>query len=453
MLQSEFAASGHGGAEAILASGGAVPPLEPGERSSLRFQLDPTSPKNRYLSYASMVIPSNDAFIGNENPMALPVFDARGNFIGGSRVITGEMIWDAGTEVNDEVAANTAFLGQAAPNTGAPEGGVVHPHPGFKAAGMGGILDGTFAGFTFSAADFKAPGYRVMRVSVSARVMVTLIAENMAPAGGSYLTPVWASFHDGTFDSFTSGQAAGAGVENVAEDGTTSVLAAEFLAQGGGQVEATTLSNGPIPPLAPGQRAVRTFALDPQSPSSRYFSYASMVIPSNDAFIGNDNPKGLPVFDLEGTFLGVSRTVNGSMVWDAGTEVNDELPANTAFLGQATPNTGMSEGGVVHSHPGFRAKGQGGILDVPMFAAADFTAPGYQVAQLTLTLAPFITGIAREGDGIRVTWTGGKPPFAIEIRERINDGAWMEVGTTSERTMVLPAGAAVGFLRLRAAMP
>ena len=111
-----------------------------------------------------------------------------------------------------------------------------------------------------------------------------------------------------------------------------------------------------------------------------------MVIPSNDAFVANGEPVAHRVFDESGNFVPVEFAILGSAVNDAGTEVNDELPSNTAFFGQASPDTGTAENGVNSDHPGFKAAGMGGILDDPMFAAADFTANGYQVATVKLEL-------------------------------------------------------------------
>ena len=49
-----------------------------------------------------MIIPSNDAFIGNDNPTAYSLFDGMGNFSGPLIVeILGSNIYDAGTEVNN----------------------------------------------------------------------------------------------------------------------------------------------------------------------------------------------------------------------------------------------------------------------------------------------------------------------------------------------------------------
>ena len=90
------------------------------------------------------------------------------------------------------------------------------------------------------------------------------------------------------------------------------------------------------------------------------------------------------MFDETGAFLGVDFIISGAEVNDAGTEVNDELPANTAFFGQMTPDTGVDENGVNTAHPGFNPPGQGGILDDARFANGDFTADGYQIARVTV---------------------------------------------------------------------
>jgi hypothetical protein len=59
---------------------------------------------------------------------------------------------------------------------------------------------------------------------------------------------------------------------------------------------------------------------------------------------------------------------------------------NTAFLGQMMPNTGATENGVVMLHPGFSPGGN--ILSSAMFTNADFTAAGYQVAEISVEAIP-----------------------------------------------------------------
>ena len=110
-----------------------------------------------------------------------------------------------------------------------------------------------------------------------------------------------------------------------------------------------------------------------------------MVVPSNDAFVGNRSPQQFDLFEGE-TFVDIMELIKGSDVWDAGTEVNDEIPANTAFYGQTVPNTGVTEGGVVDDHPGLLPPGSGGIVDQPQFVNADFSAEDYLIAQLSVRL-------------------------------------------------------------------
>jgi hypothetical protein len=447
-LNASFASSGAGTLQGTIASGGPLPPLAPGQRARLTLLVDPLAPSSRYLSYASMVIPSNDAFIGNDDPQRFPIFDGEGNFLGARVTVMGGMVRDSGTEMNDEVPANTAFLGQAAPNTGVAQGGTVGTHPGFQPAGSGGVLDGSFAGFSFSAADFKAPNYAVARITVSKPRAVNLTVENLAPARGTYLTPVWVGFHDGSFDLFDTNAPASSALERIAEDGDTGPLSASFTAVAAGQFQATVMSGGAAPVFAPGQHTTRTFWLDPLSPASRFLSYASMVIPSNDAFIGNGNPIAMPVFDTDGTFVGGSVNVPGLHVWDAGTEVNDELPANTAFFGQMAPNTGVTEGGVVRRHSGFKAPGQGGILDAAMFAGADFTVAGYQVAHIGLSAAPWIQEIRVHDGVVRLAWVGGEAPFRVERRDSLSSGMWSEVSMTTESLAEVPISGPIGFFRV-----
>lgn len=217
-------------------------------------------------------------------------------------------------------------------------------------------------------------------------IELTITIENLAPRNGVYFTPVWIAFHDGTFDTYNMGEAASPALERLAEDGNTSFIAEQFINSGSGDLEATV--PGPNGPYAPAD--IRDFQInvDEMSLSSRYFSFATMLIPSNDAFFGNDDPTAYQLFDDEGNFLGAKIFTLGSMVLDAGTEVNTEAPEDTAFFGQQEPNTGPDENGVVHIHPGYKRRGEGGILDDPMFINADFIAPGYPVAQIRIVPEP-----------------------------------------------------------------
>ncbi|MCA9259283.1 MAG: spondin domain-containing protein, partial [Planctomycetales bacterium] len=88
---------------------------------SLTLSLDPM--RNRYLSYGAMVVPSNDAFLGNESPTIIELFDANGDFIAQNFAILGSQIWDAGTEVNQLLGA--AYIVGEDASAGVTENGMV----------------------------------------------------------------------------------------------------------------------------------------------------------------------------------------------------------------------------------------------------------------------------------------------------------------------------------------
>jgi hypothetical protein len=111
-----------------------------------------------------------------------------------------------------------------------------------------------------------------------------------------------------------------------------------------------------------------------------------MVLPSNDTWVANGNPLAHPIFDENGQFMATGFFITGAEGLDAGTEVNDEVPENTAFFGQSTPNTGVDEIGVVTLQRGFSQVGSGSILDSDRFAMADFLQPGYPVVKISFSL-------------------------------------------------------------------
>jgi len=200
-----------------------------------------------------------------------------------------------------------------------------------------------------------------------------------APVGGVALTPVWVGFHDGSFDSYNGGLSSQVGLERLAEDGNNSVLAADFANNltyidnsSGTAVSATVASTqvgtrvqGSIgsaiapPPIQPGEAESAVFNLATDG-SNDLFSYASMILPSNDYYIANGNPFAHDISSvLNGggpiSFaIGLSGQIN-----DAGTEINDfttAAPPGAALqglfpniglpTGQSGPNTGADQFGV-----------------------------------------------------------------------------------------------------------
>ena len=212
---------------------------------------------------------------------------------------------------------------------------------------------------------------------------VTVSITNTAPESGTSQTPFWVAFQNG-FDTYDRGRPSSPGLESLAEDGDTALITKEFAFSGQGQVDGT-IGDAPI---APGETVHLTFNVDPTQGNADFFNYASMVLPSNDTFIANGNEFAHPVFDENGNLISLDFVVTGSQALDAGTEVNDEIPANTAFFGQQTPNTGVDQNEGVQLATGFLPSGSGGILDDTMFANADYTAEGYEFVRIQVNSEP-----------------------------------------------------------------
>lgn len=184
----------------------------------------------------------------------------------------------------------------------------------------------------------------------SASVRVTF--ENLTT--GSVFTPLSSIFHDGTFDNFDLGSSAPVEIQWIAELGNASVLNNKAINEG---FAAQALGGSPI---FAGNTVSGIFNLD--SVQNRYFNFASMFVPSNDAFIGNPNQTEYEIFDINGNFLAQTIDIPANEIWDAGTEINDETSPNVIIPGQAitaqlSPVGGIAENGVVEIHPGYISGG------------------------------------------------------------------------------------------------
>lgn len=182
--------------------------------------------------------------------------------------------------------------------------------------------------------------------ALAEEVRVTI--RNLAAEDGVALSPFFVAGHDGTFDAFDSGSAASLGVEDVAELGNDANLLAEIgAAQPLAVADTAIATSGGFGPgiFPPGASGSIVLSLDPTM--HRYFSYASMVVPSNDAFVGNDSPTAVELFNAVGDFVATDFTLTGSAIWDAGTEVNQTTGA--AYLMGEDATMGTDEGGTVES--------------------------------------------------------------------------------------------------------
>lgn len=194
---------------------------------------------------------------------------------------------------------------------------------------------------------------------------------NHSTAGGNAFSPVWLGIHDGTFDTFDTGSSASAAVEAVAELGNTAPITADFAGQG----PQTTLDSAGGP-FFPGASASTTVSVANPT-TERYLSFLSMIVPSNDLFMGNDNPTGIELFDAGGNFVGpLTITVLGSNVWDAGTEVNDATDG-AAFIMGSDATLGTTENGTIALF-----LGQAGAADYINSILGLTSATGYEFTEL-----------------------------------------------------------------------
>jgi hypothetical protein len=153
---------------------------------------------------------------------------------------------------------------------------------------------------------------------------VTITVQNLAATNGIAFAPLHFGFHSGVFDAFDIGGVATMPIISVAEGGSGAAWQPAFAAAD------PTASRGTVGGLLlPGATATLTLDIDPAL--NPFFTFASMVVPSNDFFIGNDSPTRYRVFDAAGNLLIGQIDQKARQIWDAGSEVFD--PAAAAFVG------------------------------------------------------------------------------------------------------------------------
>lgn len=190
----------------------------------------------------------------------------------------------------------------------------------------------------------------ITTVNVASATTLQVTVENLQPGGGYYFTPVWLGLHDGSFDLFNLSSPASSQLEAIAEEGNVAPLASLFGSgiNGNGSSRQGMVMMSPegfpgAPVFDPGE--VVTQLIDVTDPvSNRYLSFASMVIPSNDAFFGNEDPLRHVLFQPDGSFAGpLTIDIPGNRLYDAGTELNNNMGAAFSAIG----GVGTTEGGLV----------------------------------------------------------------------------------------------------------
>ena len=135
---------------------------------------------------------------------------------------------------------------------------------------------------------------------------------------------VYAVHAEGAMPIFSAGQPdRGEGLEDIAEDGFPMNLAMSLQNQEG--LSSSGVFNTPVGksepgPLMPGDAYEFTVEAEP----GESLSFATMWVQSNDLFL-SPSDAGISLFDSSGTPMSsVSDVTSQVMLWDAGTEVNEE---------------------------------------------------------------------------------------------------------------------------------
>ncbi len=308
---------------------GAPGPLVPGGAYEFTFLATPGS----RLSFATMFIPSNDAFYGSSDA-GIPLFNADGSAVSGD-VTDQVMLWDAGTEENQEPGVgDTQVQRQGTPNTGPadPDNTVRLIDDGFNYPAVNEAIR-----VTINPLPVTAFTVRIENVSTGT---------TLQPSDGSMqpvpLSPGAWALHTTVGPLFTSGEPdRGEGLEAVAEDGSPGMLADALAVQSG--VLASNLFNTPVGaagpgPLVPGGAYEFTF----NAPPGTRLSFATMFVPSNDLFYGPDE-NGIALFNGDGSPIAGDVTDQISL-WDTGTEENEEPGIGpNQVQRQVAPNTGAAD--------------------------------------------------------------------------------------------------------------
>ncbi|MEL6396574.1 MAG: spondin domain-containing protein [Planctomycetota bacterium] len=225
---------------------------------------------------------------------------------------------------------------------------------------------------------------------------VEITFENLLAPTGTAFTPVFFSLDDGSFNLFDPGGTASPGLELVAEVGQTGTLASEFAS--GSTGFSATGPGGPV--LGGGSTSVSFDVTD--STQTRFLNFATMIVPTNDLFIGT--PEAIEVFNADGTFRGpFTIEIFGAQVWDAGTEVNN-ADNGAAFLQGIDGAAGAVEGGTIQLF--FNDPGASDYLST---LVGRTTAPGFELASTFDAATPIarITVVPAPGAAVAMLGAAG----------------------------------------------
>lgn len=225
---------------------------------------------------------------------------------------------------------------------------------------------------------------------------IEVTIESLSPSNGVAFSPFTLAFHDGTYDGFDAGNAAGTGIQKIAEFGDGTDYLTDFNGSQSDGVSGTLIAtNGGFGPgiFLPGASGSMTFTLDPTN--NRYMNFGAMVVPSNDRFFGNDDPMAVELFDAGGNFVGQSVMLYGRDIWDAGTEVDG--PFGAAFIVGQDAGDHVDQNGVIETNYDFSV--YDGSMTPAGYTFSDLPTMDGALARISFRVVPAPSSLALLGLG------------------------------------------------------
>ncbi|MGI9600699.1 MAG: spondin domain-containing protein [Acidimicrobiales bacterium] len=347
--------------EVVVAESVAQPPLLPGEAVTVELG---ALRRHRRLSFASMLICTNDGFTGVDS-LRLPNR-------AGTSTIAYVNAYDAGTERNTEdfddlvppcgplTGVDSGGAGTGMTNPALAENGVIHAHTGVTGS----------ADLVPAVHDWDDPVAKitVTRVDRAPRYEVSIVNETT----GQPFTPPVVAVHNRRVSLYQPNQPASAPLQGLAENGDVGGLVGAI--ETARHVFAVDVGSGPVLPGS--DQTVEVIA--PRN--IRRLSFASMLICTNDGFAGANSLR-LP----HGVGDSVSAPLRG---YDAGTERNTEdfddlVPpcgpltgVDSGGAGTGMTNPALAQNSVIRPHGG--VKGSADLIP----AVHDWTGP---VGEIVIT--------------------------------------------------------------------
>jgi hypothetical protein len=343
----------------------------PGNMYQFSFEAGPGTK----LSFATMYVKSNDLFYSPSGE-GIELFS-------GSVALSGDitsqvMLYDAGTEVNEEPGTGPNQPLNGGGGVGTAEGGVVQDismvmdgftYPAVAENLMVTIENDGVTGFTVTIKNLEgsttpiAPGVWVIHSAANPLFEVGMadlgsglegLAEDGDPStlathvdmNSGYVSPLapgaWAVHAPNVMPVFTNNSSdMGEGLEDLAENGDPSALAASLMTNTG--VTSSGAFNTPVGSMGPGALLPgSSYEFSFEAEEGDFLSFATMLVHTNDLFF-SPSDKGIALFS-GGTAVSGDKT-SSIMLYDAGTEVN-ELPG-VGLHQPARLNGGEDENGSV----------------------------------------------------------------------------------------------------------